>query len=236
MLDRPWRTGSAATLPGVLDSVIAAAISSSVSGRRLLDHPYYRAWQEGELTLEDLQTYAEQYRHFERSLPEVLADAAARMAAGEARSLVEANLDDELTNPRPHLELFEDFGRAVGAAAEVEPSSAMAGIVDLYRGAVTEGPVALLAVVGAYEAQAAEIAATKASALESRYGIDRTGTSFWSVHSVIEEQHSAWTVEALDDLDAAGSEVGDWSRRSAEAWWRFLDERQAARGVGAFSS
>ena len=218
------------------DSVIATAISRSVGGARLLDHPYYRAWQEGELTLEDLRTYAEQYRHFERNLPEVLAEAAAQMERGEARRLVEANLDDELTNPRPHVDLFEDFGRAVGASDEMEPSSTMARIVGLYRDAATEGPVALLAVVGAYEAQAAEIAATKASALESHYGIDGTGTSFWAVHSVIEEQHSAWTVEALENIGAAEAEVADWSLRSAEAWWRFLDERQGARVVGALSS
>ena len=218
------------------DSVITTAISSSVGGVRLLDHPYYRAWQEGELTLEDLRTYAEQYRHFERSLPEVLADAAAQMERGEARRLVEANLDDELTNPRPHVDLFEDFSRSVGAGDDVEPSPATAELVGLYRAATAEGPVALLAVVGAYEVQAADIAATKAAALESHYGIDGTGTSFWSVHSIIEEQHSAWTAEALESIGADGGEVGDWSRRSAEAWWRFLDERQAARGVEAISA
>ena len=211
-------------------SVIATVISRSVSGARLLDHPYYRAWQDGELTLEDLKEYAGQYRHFERNLPEVLADAATQMDRGEARRLVEANLDDELTNPRPHVELFDDFSRAVGAGDEVEPSAAMAGLVGLYRDAVKEGPAALLAVVGAYETQAADIAATKAAALECHYGIDGIGTSFWSVHSVIEGQHSAWTAEALESIGASEGEVGDWSRRSAEAWWRFLDERQAARG------
>ena len=80
---------------------VAVAIARSVTGRRLLDHPYYRRWQDGSLATRDICAYAAQYRHFESALAEVLAGIAAGLEEGAARCLVEDNRDDELSNPRP---------------------------------------------------------------------------------------------------------------------------------------
>lgn len=212
-------------------SPIASVVESAVCGHRLLDHPYYRAWQDGDLAADDLQRYAEQYRSFERCLPEVLSEAAVRTGPGRARDLIEANLADEISNPRPHIDLFDDFGAAVGAAAHAEPAPATAELVGLYREAATESPVALLAVVAAYESQAAEIASTKASALTKHYGFDAKGVAFWAIHAEIETQHAAWTVDALESVDATPAEVARWATRSAGAWWRFLDEREGSRAA-----
>ena len=212
-------------------SAISTAISSSVRGLRLLDHPYYRAWEEGQLRKSDLKSYAEQYRHFEQCLPEVLHDVADQMDPGSPRRLVEANLEDELTNPRPHMELFLDFEKAVGVAAEAAPTRAASELVGLYRDAARLGAGPLLSVVAAYEVQAAEIAATKAAALALHYDVDPSGTAFWSVHAEVERRHSTWTVAALEGMGAGEDEVGRWARRSARAWWRFLDEREAFRAA-----
>lgn len=212
-------------------SPVASAVESAVSGHSLLDHPYYRAWQDGELAADDLQRYAEQYRSFERCLPEVLSEAAGRTAHGRARDLIDANLLDEVSNPRPHVELFDDFAAAVGAVDHVEPTPATADLVGLYRQAAAEGPLPLLAVVAAYESQAAGIASTKASALTEQYGLDEKAIAFWDVHAEIEDQHAAWTVDALESLDAAPAEVARWANRSARAWWNFLDEREASRAA-----
>jgi pyrroloquinoline-quinone synthase len=208
-------------------SAIANAISSSITGLRLLDHPYYRAWEAGELQQQDLRSYAEQYRHFEGCLPEVLSKAAAQLGPGEPRRLVEANLEDEMTNPRAHLELFDDFANAVGAVNQVGSGSATSDLVGLYEDAAERGPIPLLSVIAAYESQAAEIARTKAAALSLRYGLGEEGTDFWTVHATVEQQHSAWTVEALEALNPPADEVRSWTARSARAWWQFLDERQA---------
>lgn len=215
----------------VPSSAIDNAIKASTSGLRLLDHPYYRAWQNGELREQDLTSYAQQYRHFERCLPEVLSRAAGHTSEEGPRRLMEANLEDEMTNPRPHLEMFDDFGRAVGATGEVTSSGATSELVGLYQEAAGQGPIPLLAVVAAYEAQAAEIAATKAAALSLHYGLGPVGTEFWAVHASVEEQHSAWTVEALEALDAPAEQVTYWAEQSARAWWSFLDEREADRAA-----
>lgn len=212
-------------------SATAAALTASIDGLRLLDHAYYRAWQDGELERLDLKGYAEQYRHFEKCLPEVLAAGAGQIGTGGPKELVEANLRDELSNPRPHLDLFDDFGASVGATVAVDATRATSELVDTYKEAADRGPIPLLAVVAAYETQAADIAGTKSASLTTHYGLDREATEFWTVHAAAELQHSAWTVEALESLDASPAQVSHWAHRSALAWWQFLDEREAARAA-----
>lgn len=213
-----------------MTSDISAALSAAVVGHRLLDHPFYRRWEEGGLGAGELARYAEEYRHFEAALPQALAIAVAG-SDGRAAELAAANLDDERFRPRPHVELFEGFARAAGAADPAEqsvPGSAMAALVALYGEAAADSPVAALSVIGAYERQAADIAATKARSLRERYGMGPDGTEFWTVHAAMEDQHADWTVEALESLDADPGEVARWADRSALAWWSFLDERQLA--------
>jgi pyrroloquinoline-quinone synthase len=206
-------------------SIIVQAANQS----RLLDHPFYRAWLAGELTRTDLADYAAQYRQIEQILPATLEATAAKLPAGHARRLVEANLADERSRPRPHLELLDDFAAAVGADTTSTPSPGTAHLVATYRTAPHAVPVAALAVIGAYEVQAAEIAATKASSLRSQYHLDSAGTRFWDVHAQLEDSHANWTVEALQELNPPHEEVNRHATASAAAWWTFLDDREAAR-------
>ena len=150
---------------------------------------------------------------------------AEKLPSGAARELVAGNLEDELSRPEPHVQLFEGFAAAVGASGPAAPTDATTELVGLYLHAVEQGPIAALAVIAAYEVQAAEVAATKACSLREKYGLGPAATRFWSVHSEMEESHAAWTTEALELLEADAGTVSEWSSRSAEAWWRFLDDR-----------
>lgn len=211
-------------MPGV---PIDAAIDTALSGRRLLDHPYYQAWQEGRLTASDIAAYAGQYRHFEQALPEILAATAAQIDADASRALVEANLNDELSTPS-HLELFDRFAGAVGGDVEAPATVATQSLVDLYRDAASDGPVAALSVIAAYETQAAGIAATKGASLRQHLALAGESTEFWDVHAAIEADHASWTADALRSLDAPEATVEAWATASADAWWAFLDERHRA--------
>ncbi|MDA8044294.1 MAG: iron-containing redox enzyme family protein [Actinomycetota bacterium] len=206
-----------------------SVLDQVASRRRLLEHPFYRAWQAGELTKGDLADYAGQYRHVEQILPAALAATAAALPAGPARRLVEANLADERSHPRPHLELFDRFAAAVGADTAAPASTATTRLVSAYRDAAPVGPVAALAVIGAYEVQAADVAATKADSLRSHYGLDSVGTEFWDVHAVLEDSHAEWTAEAISELGCAYEDMSPYAESSAAAWWSFLDERETAR-------
>jgi pyrroloquinoline quinone (PQQ) biosynthesis protein C len=202
-------------------------IERALEGRRLLEHPFYRRWEAGALCEGELAAYAEQYRHVERALPSVLSAVAGGLADGEARDLVAANLADEESVPEPHVALFESFAGAVGARGEAAPTPATAALVDLERSAAAADPVAALAMVCAYEVQAAEIAATKSAGLSAHYGVGPAGTRFWDVHAEMESAHAGWSVRALADLAPDPAGLLDAAVAGAGAWWAFLDEREA---------
>ena len=211
---------------------IHEVLADALAGRLLLTHPFYRRWEAGELADGELAAYAEQYRHIERELPVTLAAVASQLPTGRARAMVEANLADELSVPAPHAELFESFARAAGAGSEVAPTDATGALLAAVRSAAASDPVAALAMVAAYEVQAADIAASKADGLRRHYGMDDAGTRFWDVHTTQEAEHADWSVEALADLGADEAVVLAAATLAAESWWSFLSERDELACAG----
>jgi pyrroloquinoline-quinone synthase len=209
------------------------ALLDALAGRQLLTHPFYRRWEAGTLADGELAAYAEQYRLIERALPATLGAIAAALPDGAARTLVEANLADELGVPAPHVMLFESFAQAAGAEDDVAATPATAALVAAVRTAAVTDPVAALAMVAAYEVQAADIAASKADGLRRHYGMDAEGTRFWDVHTTLEATHADWSTEALAALGADPAAVRAAAKTAADGWWEFLSEREALAPAGA---
>jgi pyrroloquinoline-quinone synthase len=201
-------------------------VALNLADRRLLDHPFYRRWERGDVTMSELAEYAGQYRHFETWLPGYLARLLAQLPPGKARDLVAANLDDELGDPVPHVELFEGFARGVSAPAAA-PSDAMASLLATYDGLLDSSPIDGLAGFVAYEVQAADVARNKADGLRRHYGLANEAVAFWEHHADVDVSHADWAVSALGLMAEEPSETGVSVRRAANAWWRFLDEREA---------
>ncbi len=222
----------AVTMTPMLHTELDALLDDIVSTRRLLAHPFYRRWEAGTLERRELASYAAQYRHFEAALPGVLERIAAALPDGRARQLVEANLHDERAVPAPHLELFDAFAAAVGAPV-TDMTSATGALVELYRSMADASPVAALAAVAAYEVQAPSVAASKAEGLRRRYGVEGDGARFWEVHAGVDEMHGAWMLEALGVVADGPDEVVGPATAAADAWWSFLDEREADAPVPA---
>lgn len=216
----------------MLRSTLDRLLDDTLRGRRLLEHPFYRRWEAGQLQPAELAAYAAQYRHFEALLPDVLAGAVAAMPDGPARSLVQANLDDERSSPEPHLSLFDEFAAALHAPRDEPASEATAALVSSYTSALGD-PVATLAAVAAYEVQAPGIARSKAEGLRAHYGLSDAQTHFWDVHGTMDDDHATWTLDALAALSPGEDVVRGAARQAADAWWAFLDERQEAAAAPA---
>jgi pyrroloquinoline quinone (PQQ) biosynthesis protein C len=208
-------------------------LAEAIVGRHLLTHPFYRRWEAGTLTEGELAAYAEQYRHIERELPVTLAAIAAALPPGRARELVEANLADELGSPEPHTQLFESFAGATGATPNAPATPSTAALLSVVRTTAANDPVAALAMVAAYEVQAADIAASKGDGLRHHYGFDEEGTRFWDVHRTQEVEHAGWSMEALAALAADPDVVQAAATVSADSWWLFLSEREELAPAGA---
>ena len=208
-------------------------LAEAIVGRHLLTHPFYRRWEAGTLTEGELAAYAEQYRHIERELPVTLAAIAGGLPAGRARELVEANLADELGSPEPHAQLFESFARASGATPDAPATPSTAALLAVVRTTAANDPAAALAMIAAYEVQAADIAASKGDGLRRHYGFDEEGTRFWDVHRTQEVDHAGWSIEALTALGADPDVVQAAATVSADSWWLFLSERDELAPVAA---
>ncbi len=207
-----------------MSTSIPSIVHSSLEGRRLLTHPFYRRWEEGQLTREELTSYAEQYRFFEAYLPTFLTELADQLDEGATRDAVTSNLNDETSDPS-HLSLFDAFAASYGART-VDISPAMLDLINAYETTLAEGPAVAVAGLLAYEVQGSEIADSKREGLVRHYGGAESAIHFWTVHGSVEEDHAAWTMEGLEALapDAVAVERG--VDLVAEAWWRFLDERE----------
>jgi pyrroloquinoline-quinone synthase len=195
-----------------------------IGSHRLLEHPFYRRWEAGQLSGAELALYAEQYRHFEAQLPSFL-EGLSDLVDGQARALVEANLADEVGDEVTHLALFEDYAESVGAG-QAAATPAMAALVALYAEVLRRGDGAYgVGVLLGYEVQAADVAASKGEALLGAYGLAPRACRFWQLHAELEVEHAAWSLRAAEGLDESTVTAG--ARASAAAWWAFLDEREA---------
>lgn len=199
-------------------------IDNALQDIQLLDHPFYRRWEAGELKREELTHYAEQYRFFEAMLPSFLQELSAQLSPSPAKDFVDANLADEVTPPT-HVDLFEAFARFYGASA-VSISPAMSHLVDSYAQVLRRGPSSALAGLFAYESQGGAIADSKSDGLSKHYGASDEALVFWNEHGSIEGDHAQWTFDALSSLEPDLDEVAIASRFVGQAWWAFLDERE----------
>ena len=210
------------------NSFVAAALSD----RRLLYHPFYRRWEAGQVAISELADYASQYRHFESYLPSFLGELVRSLPEGRSRDLVAANLADELGDPVPHTELFERFARAVDAP-QAECSPAMAALLDVHEDLLGRDALHALAGFLAYECQAAEVARAKADGLRTHYGLEDDAVSFWAHHAEVDINHALWARDALTGLTDAPGALEPSVRVAADAWWAFLDEREAQQAPAA---
>src|SRR5260370_5353954 len=94
------------------------ALDDLIRERSILQHPFYRTWQRGELTRDQLATYSRVYYPHVAAFPTYLENAINCAADFSTRRALEDNLLDELTNPAPHPELWLDFARATGQDRE----------------------------------------------------------------------------------------------------------------------
>jgi pyrroloquinoline-quinone synthase len=208
-------------------ATLEIAVRARLRDRRLLEHPFYQRWSEGRVSVAELRDYAAQYRHFEASVPVQLRSVASAAAHPELRGQALRNLADEAGSAPTHLELFERFAAALAAPAHAEPSPAMAQLLSTCAAASRRSAAAGFAALLAYEIQAPDVAESKAGGLRRHGILDGEPLAFWDVHAGLDRDHADWALRALAASDAPQDEILGSVSAAADAWWAFLDEREA---------
>lgn len=211
---------------------IADEVDRLIEARSLLTHPFYQAWQRGELTLDALRDYAGQYYHHVLAFPQYVSAAHASCPDQADRQEVLENLIEEERGDENHPELWLRFGEALGLSreaiieSEIRPQTKH--LVETFRDVTKNGSFAQAATaLYCYESQVPEVAKTKIAGLRQFYGVDdERGLQFFNVHIGADEWHAEVGrnfVERYGSGPEEQEQVIDTANRSLDALWSFLD-------------
>jgi pyrroloquinoline-quinone synthase len=206
-----------------------------LSEHSLLDHPYYRAWNQGTLSKKTLRDYAVQYFAQVDAFPRFVSTVHSRCPNIDVRKVLLQNLLDEELHGPDHPELWLRFADALGASREEvrrtnplpETRATVETLFALAQGDWRDGLCALYA----YEAQVPDIARTKLDGLKRLYGMtDERALSFFQAHLTYDVEHSR-AVAKLVDAHAEPAQAERATRTAAVALWGFLDGVSRQAGI-----
>lgn len=204
-------------------------IDSCIEKKSLLQHTFYQAWSQGQLTLQDLQFYAGQYYALESSFPVFLSRIHSSCETPSIRQSILENLNDEELGAENHRELWLRFAEAVGCIREQVMSSPRHAktqecINTLKKLAAHPDPRIGLAMLYAYESQLPAVSQSKIDGLKRFYGItEPRGLCFFEVHKEIDSWHCQQERDMINELGGLGEDIKHAVETTCDALLGFLD-------------
>ena len=194
----------------------------------LLNHPFYKSWNEGKLTREIIKDYAEQYYQHVKAFPRYISATHSLCEDIEKRKILLENLQDEENPNADHPKLWKNFASAMGADKSkidsVTKEKFTEDMIDNFfkngRSSYAEG----LASLYTYERQIPEIAETKIQGLKKHYGVSsKEGLEFFEAHKSADVIHRAECEKLLDGLSKEEQlKAEEASLLTARYLWNFL--------------
>jgi len=215
-------------------------VEAIIERRSLLKHPFYQAWQKGELTREDLRDYAKQYYPHVAAFPRYVSAVHSNCADADARAALLDNLIEEERGEGGHPGLWLNFAESVGNdradVASAAPTEKTAACVETFAALSRRAnPLAGLSALYAYESQIPAISNTKRQGLESFYGLRGDDAhAFFRVHQQADVWHSQVEREAIERLAVTAEDrelVKSSVAAACDAVWSLLDGVVESRGL-----
>jgi len=204
------------------------ALENKLDEFHLLKHPFYVAWNNGELTQEILQDYAEQYYQHIKAFPRYISATHSLCEDIEQRKILLDNLSDEEDFEKDHPMLWKQFALAVGADEnDVETikqadftKDMIANFFRLARSSYAEG----LGSLYAYERQVPEIADTKIKGLIEHYNVSSdVGLEYFVVHKDADVEHREQSAILMNQLSEEDRKLAEEAGMSTvKMLWSFL--------------
>jgi len=188
---------------------VLARLDETRAAINVLEHPFYQRWSAGELSAEELDRYAGEYRHAVLALALASAQAAERAEVPSQRDGLRRHAEEEAA----HVALWEQFEQAVAVSPSAGAQAPLAAQEDPQLEqtqacvrAWTDGEDLLehLAVLYAIEAGQPEISATKLDGLTAHYGFSDEGpaSEYFRVHRLRDVEHAGEARELIAKLMA----------------------------------
>ena len=208
--------------------MFSTELNKKLDQYHLLNHPFYKSWNEGKLTREIIKDYAEQYYQHVKAFPRYISATHSICEDIEKRKILLENLQDEENPNGDHPKLWKNFALAMGADADkiedVKREWFTNDMIENFfyqaRKSYAEG----LASLYTYERQIPEIAETKIRGLKKFYGVNsKEGLEFFEAHKaadVIHRKECEKLLDALTEEEKIKAEKA--SVLTARYLWNFL--------------
>jgi|TARA_B100001540_G_C15716880_1_gene601161 pyrroloquinoline-quinone synthase len=208
--------------------MFSAKLNKKLDTYHLLDHPFYRSWNEGKLNREIIKDYAEQYYQHVKAFPRYISATHSLCEDIEKRKILLENLQDEENPKGDHPKLWKNFALAMGADKDrIEKvkrdwftNDMIENFFHQARSSYAEG----LASLYTYERQIPEIAETKIQGLKKYYGVNsKEGLEFFEAHKAADVIHRKECEKLLDSLNSEEREKAERAAiLTAKYLWNFL--------------
>ena len=203
-------------------------LNNKLDQYHLLNHPFYKSWNEGKLTREIIKDYAEQYYQHVKAFPRYISATHSICEDIEKRKILLENLQDEENPNADHPKLWKNFALAMGADPDkienVKREWFTNDMIENFfyqaRKSYAEG----LASLYTYERQIPEIAETKIRGLKKFYGVtSKEGLEFFEAHKAADVIHRKECEKLLDALNEEEKDKAEKaSVLTARYLWNFL--------------
>ena len=194
----------------------------------LLNHPFYKSWNEGKLTREIIKDYAEQYYQHVKAFPRYISATHSICEDIEKRKILLENLQDEENPNADHPKLWKNFALAMGAdkdkIEDVKREWFTNDMIENFFHQARKSYADGLASLYTYERQIPEIAETKIRGLKNFYGVtSKEGLEFFEAHKAADVIHRKECEKLLDGLSDKEQEKAEQaSMYTARYLWNFL--------------
>lgn len=181
-------------------------VDSEIQKHHLLNHSFYKSWNEGALEKETIKEYAAQYFQHVSSFPRYLSAIHSNCDDIKVRQLLLENLVDEDKGDENHPELWMRFAEGMGnTREEVKNKITMRETRELVetfmRLSKSEKYHIGLAALYCYESMQPEISETKKDGLQKFYNIEDENTlKFFTVHMHADKWHRAVVRKLIIEL------------------------------------
>jgi pyrroloquinoline-quinone synthase len=219
---------------------VSAAIDGRVAERAMLKHPFYQAWTEGRLSLDELRAYARQYFHHVEAFPRAVSAVHSSCPDRDGRWMLAENLAEEEgigAGKQDHATLWLMFACGLGESEETIRAQQLnpetQALIDTFRKLSRKSYASGLGALYAYESQFPAVATAKIEGLIDRYGIaDEETLRFFRVHQSADVEHSVVCRGLLDSLpQEEQAEALSAGEELAGALWDFLSGVEARASV-----
>jgi len=219
--------------------MFSTELNKKLDQYHLLNHPFYKSWNEGKLTREIIKDYAEQYYQHVKAFPRYISATHSICEDIEKRKILLENLQDEENPNGDHPKLWKNFALAMGADVnkiedvkrEWFTNDMIENFFHQARKSYAEG----LASLYTYERQIPEIAETKIRGLKKFYGVNsKEGLEFFEAHKaadVIHRKECEKLLDALTEEEKIKAEKA--SMLTARYLWNFLSGMSSKHKIQA---